>query len=95
MEPMRSTAPRKRNAEDIEALRLLGERIRALRRSKIIAQDALAHKAEIPRTHMTAIEGGRVDPKLTMLRRIARALAVSVHDLINIDLPIDQIVFLD
>jgi transcriptional regulator with XRE-family HTH domain len=86
-----STAPRKRDHDDVIALQVLGARIRALRKHKLVAQDKLAHLAGIPRGHMTNVEAGRIDVKLTMLRRIARALDVHEHDLINADIPVENI----
>jgi transcriptional regulator with XRE-family HTH domain len=88
---MRSTAPRQRDDDDIVTLKALGERIRALRKQKLMAQDMLAHRAAIPRGHMTNIEAGRIDIKMTMLGRIARTLDVHEHDLINFEIPVDKI----
>jgi transcriptional regulator with XRE-family HTH domain len=88
---MPSTAPRKRDDEDVIALQILGARIRALRKHKLIAQDKLAHLAGIPRGHMTNVEAGRIDVKVTMLRRIARALDVHEHDLINPELEVERL----
>jgi transcriptional regulator with XRE-family HTH domain len=88
---MPSTAPRKRDEDDVITLQILGARIRALRKHKLIAQDKLAHMAGIPRGHMTNVEAGRIDVKLTMLRRIARALDVHEHDLINTGIDIEKL----
>ncbi len=88
---MRSTAPRQRDDDDIATLKTLGDRIRALRKQKLMAQDVLAQRAAIPRGHMTNIEAGRVDIKMTMLARIARTLDVYEHDLINFDIPVEKI----
>jgi transcriptional regulator with XRE-family HTH domain len=88
---MRSSAPRQRDDDDIVTLKALGERIRALRKLKLMAQDVLAHRAAIPRGHMTNIEAGRVDIKITMLGRIARTLDVYEHDLINFEIAVERI----
>jgi transcriptional regulator with XRE-family HTH domain len=88
---MRSSEPRTRTDAEAARLKLLGDRIRALRKSKLVPQDVLARSADIPRAHMTNIEAGRVDIRISMLGRIARALDVHEHDLLDNSVPIDRI----
>jgi transcriptional regulator with XRE-family HTH domain len=88
---MRSTAQRQRTDDDVLALEALGQRIRALRKAQLIQQDVLAGYADIPRAHMTHIEAGKVDLRHSMLRRIAIALSVSVVELIDPDISIEEL----
>ena len=85
---MRPSTPRKRLESDTEALTIIGQRIRAIRRAKTIAQDVLASRADIPRAHMTNIEAGRIDVRLSMLYRITRTLEISANDLLDFDLSV-------
>jgi transcriptional regulator with XRE-family HTH domain len=59
----------------------LGERIRTLRKQRGVNQDDFAHLAGIHRTHVGMLENAKIDPKLSTLLRVARALDVKVSDL--------------
>ena len=66
-----------------QAFRLaLGQRIRKLRESKY-SQEALADEIHVIRTHMSTIELGRADVKISTLLRIAEAFDLEVEDLLK------------
>jgi transcriptional regulator with XRE-family HTH domain len=66
------------------ARRSVGQRVRALREAKGLTQDELATRAGLHRVHVTQIEGGRYEsPRLDTLRRLAKALGVSLAELLE------------
>ncbi len=60
-----------------------GEKIRKLRLSCKLSQEALADKAEIHRTYIGGIERGERNPTLTTISRLAFALSVEPWELLN------------
>ena len=58
-------------------------RIKAIRRRQGLAQRALAIKAKMSITYLCNVELGKVDPSLSTLRRLAKALKVRVADLVD------------
>ena len=66
---------------DREICRRLGLRIKWIRAEKQIRQEDLSDRAGVFRTYMSRIEGGRANPSITTVYRIARALDVPVADL--------------
>ena len=65
------------NMEEIEARRLLGQRIRDIRTAKNLSMQALANMAEIELSQIARIETAKINPKVSTLFRIARALEIS------------------
>lgn len=63
------------------ALRRLGNRIRQIRESQGVSQEALADAAMIGRSYMSGIERGVRNCSTLHLLRVARALHVPVGDL--------------
>ncbi|MEO6308630.1 MAG: helix-turn-helix transcriptional regulator [Nitrospiraceae bacterium] len=57
--------------------------IRAIREHQGLTQKALALKARMSITYLCNVELGKVDPSLSTLRRLAKALKVKVADLID------------
>lgn len=57
--------------------------VRALRKDKGLAQEALAHAAGIDRSYMGGIERGEHNVALINLIKISTALGVSVGHLMN------------
>jgi len=55
----------------------------AWRRSKGLTQAALARASRIPQPNIAAFESGRLDPKLSTLRRLAHALGISLGSLLD------------
>lgn len=59
-----------------------GAVVRALRTADGVAQEALAHRAGIERSHLGKIERGEHMPTLAMILRIATALERSAGELL-------------
>jgi transcriptional regulator with XRE-family HTH domain len=70
-------------ASEASLLRALGKRIRELRKERHYSQEKLAELASIHENHVRRIEGGIANPSYLVLIRIAKALGVSVADLID------------
>jgi DNA-binding XRE family transcriptional regulator len=60
-----------------------GERIRTLRKATGLTLDAVALKAEITKGSLCSIEKGQRPVGLAVLKRISRALGVSITVLVN------------
>jgi transcriptional regulator with XRE-family HTH domain len=58
-------------------------KLRRLRESKGMTQTALAKKARISREHLNRLEAGRYDPAVGVVQRLARALGVSLMELLG------------
>ncbi|MEU9199394.1 helix-turn-helix transcriptional regulator [Streptomyces sp. NPDC048332] len=63
--------------------RALGDRIRDCRMRQNLTQDQLAEIAEVSRDTIQRIEGGQNDAKVSFLWKIAKALDVSLADLVR------------
>lgn len=59
----------------------LGEKVLFHRKKKRISQNQLANISEIHRTYIAKIEGGRANPSLKILLKIAFSLKVSLFNL--------------
>ena len=64
-------------------LRLLGERIRELRKERSRSQEKLAELAEIHVNHLRRIELGQANPTYLVLLRICAALDVTLPQLLT------------
>lgn len=62
----------------------LGQAIRRARKAFGLSQEELAHRAEIDRSHMGSIEGGKQNPTLIVLVRIAYAMDIALVDLVDL-----------
>ncbi|WP_217132659.1 helix-turn-helix transcriptional regulator [Leucobacter chinensis] len=69
--------------ESLDAL-TLGRNIRARRKESGFTLEQLAAKIDRAPSQLSAIENGRREPKLTMIRRIAQALGTSAASLLDI-----------
>lgn len=84
---VRARKPRKKHdpsAEELAFRQALGQRIRELR-SPQYSQDEFAHVIDVFRSHMSTIERGKTDLKLSTLLRIAAALGVGVDELLKLE----------
>lgn len=70
-------APRNR-----KALRKLGERVRELRETRGMTQEALAFDAGIHVNHLSTIERGEANPSFLVLVSLAKVLSVKVAELV-------------
>lgn len=61
-----------------------GANVRRIRRAQDLSQEELAHRADIHRTYLSALErsGGR-NPTIRVVERIARALNVKPGELLD------------
>jgi len=63
--------------------RQMGQRIKRLREERGLSQAALAAKAKITREYVNKLEAGRYDPTLGVVQRLAKALGVSLAELVK------------
>jgi len=63
--------------------KVLGQRVRELRRSAGMSQEQLGEAAALFRTYVARIESGAADPTLSVLLRLAEALGVKVQALLD------------
>lgn len=61
----------------------MGRRLKRLRTSQGLSQYALAKKAGVSRDYLRTLEAGESDPTVGMLQKLARALGVSVVELLE------------
>lgn len=61
----------------------IGQRIKAIRLSKGWTQEVLAKKLKIRQGHVSQLESSEFDPRVSTLRRVAKALGVEVSELID------------
>lgn len=66
---------------DIESIKKLGNRIREIRLSKKLSQEALSYKAEIEYSQISRIERGVINTSVSQVFTIAKALNVKPHEL--------------
>ena len=62
---------------------IVGRNIRRLRDERGIAQDALAHDADLHVTYLSGIENGRRNITLVVLQRLADSLGVPPAELLS------------
>lgn len=63
---------------------MIGDNLLELRIKKKLTQQALANKSNIDRSMISKIEKNKTQPSLSTLENIAKALEVSVSELIKI-----------
>jgi transcriptional regulator with XRE-family HTH domain len=61
----------------------VGQRIKFLRKSLTLSQEALALKADVDRTYVTDVENGRRNISIQVLERIVIALDSSMPQFFN------------
>ena len=79
--PARPGRPKKTYSSDPIVALAFGSAVRARRAQQGIAQEALAHLAQVERSHMGKIERGQHMPTLTLILKLAKALGVRSSDL--------------
>ena len=67
----------------MRAIQRFGQQLQRLRTRRGLTQEQLAVKAGLVRIFVTKLEQGGHDPTLTMLVRLAKALRVSVTELLG------------
>ena len=61
----------------------LARRLKALRKEKGLTQAALAKRAGVTLSYIGRLEIGRHDPQLSTLQKLAKALGVSLPELVR------------
>ena len=74
--------PLAKTEEDSRAEVQVAKAIRSLRQRSGLSQRQLAMRMGVPRTYVSKIENEKATPTLSSLARLARALEVSVPDLL-------------
>ena len=70
-------------ADDVEDVKkLVGNRIRQLRKGKGLSQEELGYKSELHYTHIGAIERGEKNWSIETLVKVAGGLKVTINDLL-------------
>lgn len=65
----------------MDARRRVGLNLQNLRRERGFTQEELAHRANIHQTYLSGVEGGKRNPSIMVLSRIADALEADIEDL--------------
>lgn len=65
----------------MKILSKFGEKLRELRKVRVLSQEELANEAGLHRTYIGGVERGERNPTLTTLKKIADALNLSLTDL--------------
>lgn len=86
MPPLRPKARKTHvpTAEELAFRKALGQRIRDLR-SPRYSQEEFADAIDVFRSHMSTIERGKTDLKLSTLSRMAAVLGMPVGELLQLD----------
>src|SRR5947208_6308643 len=61
----------------------MGTRLRTLREARGMSQGELAKQAKITREYVNKLEAGRYDPTLGVLQRLAKALRISLTEMLD------------
>ena len=67
----------------METKKLIGMRIKELRRSKHLSQEQLAEKADINSKYLSRMERGTENPTLDMLIKLSNALEVEMWEMFD------------
>src|SRR5919197_792121 len=73
--------PSTRGEWAMDERKLLGQRVKHLRRLKGYTQEQLAERIEINPKYLSSIERGAENPTLDLLRRLAKGLQVDLYEL--------------
>jgi HTH-type transcriptional regulator, repressor for puuD len=63
--------------------KMLGRKLKALRTSRKLNQVTLAKRARVTQPYIVAMEKGRENPTLDVLERLAKALGVTLAELVE------------
>ena len=69
------------NIKNDEVIKAFGRRLRDLRISNGLSQEQLANEAEIPLSQVGRIERGEINPTLSSIDVLAKALKVEIKEL--------------
>jgi len=68
---------------DEKAIKLLGKKVRELRKKHKLSQEQLAFEAGVPNKQISRIERGEINTGISTILAIARVLEVHVKELFN------------
>ncbi len=68
---------------DEEGLKLLAQRLKQLRSEKKITQEELAYRSELTLSQIARIETVKINPTVSTMFRIAKALDVNITELFD------------
>lgn len=69
----------------MDVKKLIGQRIRDLRKGRGLSQDKLAELSHINPKHLSSIEGGKENVTIELLAKVAHGLNVQIRELFEID----------
>lgn len=69
--------------DDRAFLESIGQRIRVARTDRALTQKALGELAGVHDVHISRLESGALDTRMSTLRKIADALEMPLHDLLR------------
>jgi transcriptional regulator with XRE-family HTH domain len=58
----------------------VGINLQRLRRSRGFSQEELAHRSRVHQTYLSGVEGGKRNPSIGVLGRIATAVGVDIEE---------------
>ena len=61
----------------------IGKRVKELRQSKGLSQEALAHLTELDRTYIPSIEKGERNVSIEVIQRFSVAFGITISELLN------------
>jgi transcriptional regulator with XRE-family HTH domain len=70
-------------SSEMDAAERFGENLLRVRQARKLSQEGLAERAEVHRTQISLIEGGRREPRMITVMRLAGALEVDVSTLVE------------
>ncbi|TPG44547.1 helix-turn-helix transcriptional regulator [Flavobacterium pectinovorum] len=71
---------------DQEGLELLAKRLKEIRAEKRLSQEELAYRSELTLSQIARIETVRINPTVSTIFKIARALDVTPSEIFNFEL---------
>ena len=72
------------NVKNKQLLKVFGDKVRESRLSKNLSQEALANLADIPLSQIGRIERGEINPTLSTMFAIAKALKVTLPEITDV-----------
>jgi transcriptional regulator with XRE-family HTH domain len=64
----------------MDVRRRVGINLQRIRRDKGLSQEELSHRADVHQTYLSGVEGGKRNPSIGVLERIAAALGVDIEE---------------
>ena len=74
----------------MEIREALAQNLRAYRHAKGLSQEELAHRADIDRTYISALERSVYAASIDVLDRLAKVLEIETADLLRLPPPSEQ-----